>query len=465
MGFIEGIYPLSYNGALVASYFKVADTPPRFSQQLAAVFAVGGSLVGVASWIEHRPSVLTWRLARELSAVEFDSTKRSDFSDLSRLASIGERPFSRITLEKQLVEKITVAIRNGQYCVVVAGPEGVGKSVFWEKLFKQRSVTGKEDSIWSQLPGPTRVVNLLKCTDLASFEAQVIDTFVPKTYLPTFGLFAPPTYEVALEVLEGALRELAKQNRRAPLILYIEDVNRLASFEEWQDTFVTLATAVASSGNGVIVGNSSALLAFRKFKQLSHTGLRTSSFFFPSIPSTSEELKEFSVNGGHLYAAGAVPKRPRAPLIGKSDIWNGNLVKLKHGTSDDEDDLRIKIALCLTVVNVFDNTPWRDLLDSEAPSTQILALRKGLLQLIADSPDKPILVHDVPPLMRQYKIVEQLAAMDLLTLRIPESNSYDVKDEKVEVVPYYPAVIRQYKGYLEELETTKAHAASGSSLA
>jgi hypothetical protein len=405
-------------------------------------------VAGIASWVERRPEVLIWRLATSLRTEEFPATTRSEFSGLSRLIAVGERPFSRISLEQQLVEKISSAIGDGQYCVIVGGPGGIGKSVFWEKLLKQRHLH-KKQGVWDSLPGPTRVVELLKCTDLAAFEAQIIDTFVPKPYFPSFGLSASPTYTMALEILAGALQVAAMQDRYAPLILYVEDVNRLASFPGWQDRFVPLASVIASSGNGIIVGNSSALLAYRKFEELPHTGMRTSRFFFPSLPSMSEELAEFLRNGGHLYQQGyLMPPSPLVSLIGQSDVWNGNLVMLKHGTREDVRALRIRIGLCLTVVNTFGDSRWKELVDDEMQPQQILDLRMGLLQLIADTPGHEILLDNVPVLMQQHKIVEQLAALDLLTFRTLES-------KEVVVAPYYPAVIQQFKVFFEAQKTAR----------
>ena len=351
------------------------------------------------------------------------------------------------------MEKILSCTRNRQYCVIVGGPGGIGKSVFWEALFKKRAVqTGGDLGVWSPLPGPTRAVNLLTCANLDVFKAQIIDTIIPKPIFPSFGLSSPRSYEMALDVLSNALQLMASQSRSSVphkvLILYIEDVNRLATFDGWQDCFVPLASAVASSGNGIVVGNSSALLAYLKFESLSHTGLRTTRFFYPSVPSDSEELVEFLKCGGHLYRPGcaAIDKQPS--LFGKSELWNGNMAMLMHGTSDDEDDLRICIGLCLTVVNVFDDSNWRCLVNNEAPPRVILNLRMQLLQMLADAPRHEILLSDVPPLMRQWKIVEQLAAMNLVTFRTLENKGgFRYDDEKIIVVPYYPAVVKQYKVY------------------
>lgn len=405
--------------------------------------------------VERNPSFLALRLAGSLEWQNFTSTSRSKFSDLSRLTAAGERSFSRVSLEKQLVQKISSAIREGYYCVVVGGPGGIGKSVFWEALFQKRPphspLWGSNELVWAPLPGPTRVVNLLKCKDLSAFEAQVIDTCVPEPFLPSFGLSSPPSFEKALDVLEKALWVLSIIRSKESLIIYIEDINRLASFAGWQDRFVPFASTVASNGNGIIVGNSSSLLAYLKFEALPHTGLRTSKFFFPTLSRKSDEFVEFLNNGGHLFKPGYQGAVSRPSIYQKSDAWNGNLSMLKHGTCDDEDAIRVRITQCLTDVQVFNNSEtrkWKDLVSDGLPPQKILDLRRQLLKLIEDSPDHSILVRDLPSEIRACRIVEQLAAIDLVTFRTVEDHLSD--NESVIVAPYHPAVMQQFKRVMAE---------------
>jgi hypothetical protein len=420
------------------------------SFQVSTIAGIVGSAAGVASWVERRPQVLALRLALQLRTKDFASTSNSDFSDLSRLVADHQRPFSRISLEKQLVKNVTKAVRDGHYCIIVGGPGGIGKSVFWESFFKKRPVQSSGvPSVWTPLPGPTRVLDLLKCKDVASFEAQVVNTFVPTPVLPSFGLSEPPSYVMALDVLQRALllANSASLNflfsPQNALLVYLEDANRLAQFDKWQDSFVPLAKAVASGGNGLVIGNSSALLAYIRFEALSHTGLRTSRFFFPSLSSSTEEMSEFLKNGGRLYVPGYEQPTSNvvAPITDKSHIWNGNLVMLKHGTSDDEFAVRIRIGQCLTSVNVL-GSRWSDLINSDASPDEILALRMQLLQLLADSPNHEIPWKCLPPRLHQWKIVEQLAAIGLVTFRTTREES---EDENVVVCPYYPAVITEFK--------------------
>jgi hypothetical protein len=131
----------------------------------------------------------------------------------------------------------------------VGGPGGVGKSVFWEAFLEKRPPQpGKGGGVWSALEGPVCVVNLLKC----------------KVH--------------NLLVLEAALKKLPSET---PLLLFVEDINCLAGWEHWQDSAISLFTAVGAKG--LVVGNSSVVLAHRNFDSLSHTGLRTSTFFLPSL--------------------------------------------------------------------------------------------------------------------------------------------------------------------------------------
>jgi hypothetical protein len=86
-------------------------------------------------------------------------------------------------------------------------------------------------------------------------------------------------------VLKAALMKLPPET---PLILFVEDINRLADWEHWQDAAIALITSVGL--NGRFVGNSSVVLAHRNFESLNHTGLRTRAFFLSSSPQIDPEL-------------------------------------------------------------------------------------------------------------------------------------------------------------------------------
>ena len=183
--------------------------------------------------------------------------------------------------------------------------------------------------MWSPLPGPTRAVNLLTCTNLDVFKAQITDTFIPKPIFPGFGLSPPPSYELALDVLSNALRLLASRSRPSSpekvFILYIENINRLASFDGWQDCFVPLAFAVASRGNGIVVGNSS---AFWRTSSSNHCRtlvcVRPGSFIHPFLRTLRSLRSSWSVGGTStsLVVPPALSNHPSAAsLISGTETW------------------------------------------------------------------------------------------------------------------------------------------------
>jgi len=73
-----------------------------------------------------------------------------------------EHAFSRPVLESLLIDKINAVFRARDSTLIVSGQAGIGKSVFWEALLRKRPLH-QGVSVWAQLPGPTRVINLLKC--------------------------------------------------------------------------------------------------------------------------------------------------------------------------------------------------------------------------------------------------------------------------------------------------------------
>ena len=401
-----------------------------------------GAFISGVSVAERHPSVLALRLLWSLRVDSFSSTRGANFSDLSDLEVCHERAFSRDSLEKHLVEKISNAILERESSLIVGGPGGIGKSVFWEALLRRRPVL-RGDGVWANLPGPTRVVNLLKCKDLDAFESHVISAFYPTPFLPSFGLSSPPTYAGALHVLECALQRLPK---KSPLVLFIEDVNHITTFKDWETSYATLANAIASNGNAVIVGNSSALLAYMNFEGLSHSGRRTSVYFFPSLRSDDKELLQFAQNGGHLWAMDSGGHTGAQSLVSKINVWGGNVKLVKKGTSNDEDLLRTKIGQSLREVRVPVHWAGRVLLP-ESSRERILKLRKELLQQLADSPaseNHELRVKSLSPEMKELMIAEQLAALDLVVFRTVRNES----GEEIVVAPCYPAVLLQYQAYI-----------------
>ena len=413
---------------------------------LAAVAAVGGSIASIVSIVERFPSVLAWRLAKSLRVTRFRASRGSRFSDLSRLLANGERPFSRAPLEQQLVARIRASIGAGQTCLIVGGPGGIGKSVLWEALLAKRPEAETKDGVWSGLAGPTRVINLLKCASLDDFRRQVVAAFSSEPFLPRLGLSPSPTYESVLEVLEAALRELPTTT---PLIVFVEDVNSMVKFPGWELAFLQLSTAVASSGNGIIVGNSSTLLAYMNFESLSHTGLRTDAFFFPTISTGSKELKQFAQDGGHLFAPGhPQPSPPKKSLVPQLNLWNGNVQLIKHGTARTVDAVRTRLAQSLEGLALVNKPQWSHLVTPACieSAASVLHLRAALLALLSKAPGHEVPILELPRAMRVFLVAEQLAAADLVTFRtrsdLAGDGEYDV------VAPYHPVVVELFKQYV-----------------
>lgn len=357
-----------------------------------------------------------------------------------------ERPFSRAPLEQHLVARIRGSIAAGQTCLVVGGPGGIGKSVFWEALLAKRPLAAARagEGVWAGLAGPTLVVNVLKCESLDDFWGRVVAALSPAPFLPSFGLAAPPTYDSVMGVLEAALRALPAST---PLILFIEDINGLVTYPGWELAFLKLSTAVASNGNAIIVGNLSALLAYMNFVSLAHTGLRTGTFFFPSLPSGSEELTQFAEDGGHLFAVGRPDSDPaKTSLVSQVSLWNGNVQLIKHGTAMSIRAVSTRLRQCLECLALVNKPQWSHLITSacvESAAT-VLQLRAALLALLSEAPGHEVPILALPEKMHVLMIAEQLAAVDLVvfrTRRDPAGCEFDV------VAPYHPVVVALFEQY------------------
>jgi hypothetical protein len=362
---------------------------------------------------------------------------------LRKLRAKNEREFNRTSLEEQLVERIQAAVQSEETsCLIVGGPGGIGKSVFWESLLEKRPLQTGEDGVWTRIGGPTRVLNLLMCASLDDFKQEVMEVFHPTAFLPNMCMCPEPTFESTLELLEVALKKLPKET---PLILFVEDVNQIAEYENWTGPLGNLLTTVGS--NGIVVGNSSEVLAYTKFEALSHTGIRTSNFFLPTVPPDDMDLKQYAKFGGHLYQPG-FPTKP-APVEDKSNkiaIWNGNLIMIKQGTKTDELNVLTRISQSLNHLELpskhahLVNTKM-----SPAESALVLKLRTELLQSIADAPKNQVSCHTLPLKVKDLKIVEHLAAKDLATFRTLRD---ETSNEDYEVVaPYHPVVVTQFNRY------------------
>jgi hypothetical protein len=276
---------------------------------------------------------------------------------------------------------------------------------------------------------------------LAAFEQAVVDAFHPKPFLPSFGFSPPPDFGSTLLVVEAALEKLPPET---PLLLFVEDINRLAGWEHWQDSAISLFTAVGAKG--LVIGNSSVVLAHRKFESLSHTGLRTSTFFLPSLPPNDPELQEYAQGGGHLYQPGFVATPTLRPSLStRISTWNGNLQMIRKGTEQDHDDVLIRISKSLASLQL--PPQHQDLVTqacSEDPA-RVLELRKEMLQVITDAPDNQIPRLHLSDEMKRLNIADHLAAMDLVTFRTLMDEASG--DDYVAVAPYHPCVVTQFKNY------------------
>lgn len=423
----------------------------------AAIAAVGGTLASIGSVVERLPSVLALRLVRSLKNTTFRASRGSRFSDFSRLLLNGERPFSRVPLEQHLIARMRSCVGAGQKCLIVSGPGGIGKSVLWEALLTKRPENDSVDEgLWKGFAGPTRVINVLKCATLDDFRQEVVAALSSVPFLPSFGLSPPPSFSSALEVLETALRTLPSAT---PLVVFIEDINGLVKFPGWEHTFIQLATAVASNGNGIVVGNSSALLAYQNFESLSHIGLRTDTLFFPSLPAASQELLQYAQDGGHLFATVRPAGFSSKNLVPQIALWNGNVQLLKHATMRTVDAVCTRLVQCLESVDLVDKPQWSHLITPACveSSASVLKLRAALLTRLAETPGHEVPMLALPRAMRVLLISEQLAAVDLVTFRTlldEAGGEYDV------VAPYHPVVIELFKQYVVTTQHESARWAS-----
>ena len=307
---------------------------------------------------------------------------------LRNLRADGQREFNRISLEKQLVEQIQTTLRSDKKdCLIVGGPGGIGKSVFWESLLEKRPLQTGEDGVWIKIGGPTRVVNLLQCGSLDDFKEEIIEVLHPKQFLPNMCMCPEPTFKSTLKVLELSLKDLPN---KTPLILFVEDINKVTNWKDWKDDVAALITTVGS--NGIVVGNSSEVLAYTKFESLSHTGIRTSSCFLPTVPPDDPDLKQYAKAGGNLYQTG-FPIEPTSveDKSAQIAIWNGNLLMIRTGTKKDEMDVLTRIRQGLHHLEL--PSKHTHLVDTKMPPAEmalVLKLRTELLQLIADAPKNQV---------------------------------------------------------------------------
>lgn len=297
--------------------------------------------------------------------------------------------------------------------------------------------------VWKSVAGPTRVVNLLECASVTDFEQKATQAFYPTPFIPSLGLSPPPTYDAALTILKLALLQLSMDT---PLIVFVEDINSLPRMAGWQAAFTRFAVVVASNNNGIVVGNSSALLGYTNFESLPHTGLRTARFFLASLPRDSEELAKYAADGGHLFRAGFSPPNQllRPDLSHRMVLWNGNVQMIKVGSDSDAARVLSRVRTVLQTLSLDDKPQWAHLVTSAGTKTEVLKQRSDLLQLLCDSPNNEVPLLSLPAQMVDLRIAEQLAAVDLVTFRTlkdAEGREYEA------VAPYHPVVLAQFRAH------------------
>ena len=318
-----------------------------------------------------------------------------------------------------------------------------------ESLLRKRGLERCTGGVWKSLAGPTRVIDLLECANLDDFKRKVTEAFYPQPFLPSFGLSPAPSYDAALATLKQALQQLPCGT---PLIVFVEDINSLLKMRDWEATFVCFASLVASQGNGIVVGNSSALLAYTTFESLPHTGLRTKRFFVPSLARDSEELVKYATDGGHLYKAGGSPRDERPPNFSRRiALWDGNVQMIKEGSDSDVALVASRVRTILRSVRL-DTPQWAHMVTPVcmASPAAVLEQRGCLLQLLCDSPNNEVSVLSLPEEMVDLRIAEQLAAVDLVTFRTI-TNAAGVESEVV--APYHPIVLDLFRAHRAALPT------------
>jgi hypothetical protein len=279
---------------------------------------------------------------------------------------------------------------------------------------------------------------LLDCTSLDDFKAQFVSVFHPKPFFVNLTLRPEPTFASTLSLVKSVL-----ETSPFPLIVYVEDINKMLSFcNEVDDTVATFFTSINENG-GVVVGNSSVVMAYARFQKLSHTGLRTHRYFFPAVPSSDPNLLAYASNGAHLWAQ--QPSAPTTPDVSaKIDVWGGNLKMLQKeatGRADGfQQQVQANVSTSLTQLETIKRE--HEILitaDCRKNEEHVLDLRHQLLSELAKHGF--VRVKTLSKDMVKFRIAEQLSANDVTTF-VREIGSggkgFDI------VVPYYPCVITAF---------------------
>jgi hypothetical protein len=279
---------------------------------------------------------------------------------------------------------------------------------------------------------------MLECTSLDDFKAQFVSLFHPKPFFPNVTLQPEPTFASTLSLLKSVLKTLP-----FPLIVYLEDVNNMLSFSNEKDgTIATFFTTINESG-GMIVGNSSVVMAYARFQKLTHTGVRTRRYFFPAVQSNDPNLLAYASNGAHLWAK--QPSPPTTPDVStKIGVWGGNLKMLQKEATMGADGFRqqvqVNVSTSLTQLETIKKE--HDILITSGchkNEARVLDLRRELLSMLAK--DGSVRVESLSEDMAKFRIAEQLSANDVTTFVRDigsDGKGFDI------VAPYYPCVITAF---------------------
>jgi hypothetical protein len=283
-----------------------------------------------------------------------------------------------------------------------------------------------------------RVINLLKCRNLADFEAQFVSVFNPKPWLPNLTLRPEPCFTSTLSLLESVLK-----TSTFPLIVYLEDINKMLSFSTDVDGSIATFFTTLNENGGVVVGNSSVVMAYIHFQRLSHTGVRTHRYFFPAVPSSDPNLLAYASNGARLWAN--QPSNPSRPDVSaKIGIWGGNLKMLQKEAfgraGGFQQQVERRVSMSLTQLNTILKQHENLITDCcRKNEDYVLDLRRELLSKLAK--DGSVRVDMLSKSMVKYQIAEQLCANDVTTF-VREIGA-DGKGFEI-VAPYYPCVITAF---------------------
>jgi hypothetical protein len=401
--------------------------------------ALLGCGASILSFAERDERVLRWRLRSNMLNTTFRDTPNSSFSDLLDLEVRGEVPFPRPRLEQDIISEIQLCLQNKDG-LIVGGAGGLGKSVFWENLLSKRPLlpSGELSNPWLGFEGPVRVINLLKCRSLVDFENQFVSVFHPKPWLPNLTLRPEPCFTSTLSLLESVLK-----TSPFPLIVYLEDINKMLSFSTDVDGSIATFFTTINENGGVVVGNSSVVMAYHHFQKLSHTGVRTHRYFFPAVPSSDPNLLAYASKGARLWANQAsTPTRP--DVSSKIGIWGGNLKMLQKEASERaagfQQQVERRVSMSLTQLNTILKQHENLITDCcRKNEDYVLDLRRELLSKLAK--DGSVRVDMLSKSMVKYQIAEQLCANDVTTF-VREIGA-DGKCFEI-VAPYYPCVITAF---------------------